>query len=958
MASFTDNPSGQQFSEYVPPVNLELYAGILAKRQQEYDQGVQKVQGYLDTVAGLPVDNEHDKAYLQSKVTELNNQINQYAGSDFSNTGIVSKIGSMASKLYSDPIIQTAVASAANVKAALKDAETAKDTQKGWGPENVWALQTQIQQWRSSTKPGVPFTGSYTPYVDASKMVSDELEKLVPNTKAYQDPSGNYKLLVEGTNEEIAPEKVRSLVEGILGQNSTIRDQLQISAAYTFRNHTPEQLQTAVARGMAPIKQSLDQRIKALEHEATISAGDSQKINQINSLLTDLRLQSEQFDTRVQELQASALSDPETMKAYLFRENFINTAVGKKTYSKVSSKLVESPEYKINQENLKNFLEYEQNKKDYALEQAKHQLAVDQFEWEKTHPKGTKGDGTNGSGSAYPNVPGGSTVIDAGAPTAQANVNMSARLHNRVAELEQSISDDEMNMLANLDQSKPYFRSFARPGANGTTDYVYTFAGKTEAEQQANRVKAQEEFIKLKQQYSQGADLDPRVRNFFDKHFEAVQERDRLKQIDVQVTNEWKSRNKELFNAQPEFAYTSRYRDLPTPDVKLTTAHSGKPFTPTKEDILNAFQRINTRFQREGKSKTMDQILDSFGSQGMDERWDFRTRETLKPIVEYLRENFYRPAAASLAQGKPLTGQLKALTELSQLSTDQNLKDIVRDAKNIDQVASEAETKFRNTELKKYLPGSTDPGQLFPTAKPENAKHFRSVFREMSAEINKAFPDIREAGITNDQWKTAQAILADDKEYSATFHAGLPGQKPYVQITGSVEGELKTGTIPMTEAQARHYNFANLSPATHLQKMLNLGTERQTSNSVTQNAKGLVLGNVPGATKGAGNRYYVTYDVNNTDGVYTVTVHAHDRKDGGKPWTIPIKNENPLTSPEQVMEYLNNTFKSPFGEALITANKYPNQAANPGGDSGANPYMDPTNPLLMDYIKMNNAAQR
>ena len=83
MASFTDNPAGQQFAEYTPPVNLQLYAGIMAKRQEEYERGYEKASGYLDTIAGIPTTNEDERVYLEGKVTELNKQANQFAGADF-----------------------------------------------------------------------------------------------------------------------------------------------------------------------------------------------------------------------------------------------------------------------------------------------------------------------------------------------------------------------------------------------------------------------------------------------------------------------------------------------------------------------------------------------------------------------------------------------------------------------------------------------------------------------------------------------------------------------------------------------------------------------------------------------------------------------------------------------------------------------------------------------------------
>ena len=53
MASFTDNLVA--FNPYIPQIPVDDYVRVGMIKQQQYNEGVQKVQGYIDSVAGLDV---------------------------------------------------------------------------------------------------------------------------------------------------------------------------------------------------------------------------------------------------------------------------------------------------------------------------------------------------------------------------------------------------------------------------------------------------------------------------------------------------------------------------------------------------------------------------------------------------------------------------------------------------------------------------------------------------------------------------------------------------------------------------------------------------------------------------------------------------------------------------------------------------------------------------------------
>ena len=83
MASFTDQIS--QFNPYIQQLPVDAMVKVGMQKQAQYDQGVQKIQGYIDNIAGMDVMRDVDKQHLQSKLNELGSRLRTVAAGDVSN---------------------------------------------------------------------------------------------------------------------------------------------------------------------------------------------------------------------------------------------------------------------------------------------------------------------------------------------------------------------------------------------------------------------------------------------------------------------------------------------------------------------------------------------------------------------------------------------------------------------------------------------------------------------------------------------------------------------------------------------------------------------------------------------------------------------------------------------------------------------------------------------------------
>jgi len=185
MASFTDKIS--QFNPYIQQLPAQEMQQVGMYKQQQYDQGVQKIQGYIDNIAGMSIGRDVDKQHLQSSLNDLGSKLKTVAAGDFSNSQLVNSVGGMATSIVKDPIIQAAVSSVATDKrnTSLMDA----DQKKGeLAEQDKWLYNKQRNEYYSNPNltddKGNPiqFNASYDKSVDADKIIMDGL-KTVGDTK-------------------------------------------------------------------------------------------------------------------------------------------------------------------------------------------------------------------------------------------------------------------------------------------------------------------------------------------------------------------------------------------------------------------------------------------------------------------------------------------------------------------------------------------------------------------------------------------------------------------------------------------------------------------------------------------------------------------------------------------------------------------------------------------------------
>ena len=384
MASFKDIIP--QFTPYVQQLPVEDMVRVGMQKQQLYDQGVQKIQSQIDSVAGLDVMNDADKRYLQSKLNELGNNLKTVAAGDFSNFQLVNSVSGMTSQIVKDPNIQNAISSTQLLKKQNAEMEKAMAEGKA-SPSNVWLFNQEVGKYLSSDQPGQKFSYRYEQYVDNRKTVMEAIKALHPNlTKVdipYEiDSTGRINtakiadVMRRNKIEGISEEQIEKAISASFGPQNW--RQVQIDGQYEFKDATPEQLQSIALRNYENLQKTDKATLKYLEDQLATNA-DPNKTDMLKNQIAYFkdRVGNGKDSGKLYENYLKNLelinTNPDAVKGAIYKDGFVKQFADAFAWETKDVEIVKNP-----------YVEVDQWRKDFAFKQQveSRQAAKDRFDME------------------------------------------------------------------------------------------------------------------------------------------------------------------------------------------------------------------------------------------------------------------------------------------------------------------------------------------------------------------------------------------------------------------------------------------------------------------------------------------------------------------------------------------------------------------------------------------------
>jgi hypothetical protein len=353
MASFTDQIS--QFNPYVQQLPVEAMVQVGMQKQAQYDQGVQKIQGYIDNIAGIELLKDPDKAYLKSKLNQLGSRLKTVAAGDFSNQQLVNSIGGMASQIVKDREIQTAMRSTAKYKAEMARAE--QDSKKTGGSNiyNKDKFYKESAAWLNDGAVGSDYTSEYFDHRNVyNKLV--EIGKTVGiDSRTVQqlfktDANGN-PLMINGSlqyNDVMAETLIKGkdkqkLLEAFQAAlDPADYKQLSINGEYELKGKSDQELMSLVdgsyndyRRNNLLQKELIQDKILKIKSSGDTSDEAMAAIDQLEKSVVTLDDMLAKKRSSTSQLKSSG---PDAIRGSLYTSNFIdsvsNSLSEKETYTK------------------------------------------------------------------------------------------------------------------------------------------------------------------------------------------------------------------------------------------------------------------------------------------------------------------------------------------------------------------------------------------------------------------------------------------------------------------------------------------------------------------------------------------------------------------------------------------------------------------------------------------------
>ena len=350
MASFTD--AIPQFNPYIQQLPVEAMVSVGMQKQQQYDQGLQRIQSEIDRVAGLDIVRDVDRKYLQTKLNDLGSKLRTVAAGDFSNFQLVNSVAGMAGKVAKDNNVINAVQATAKYRKEQTFMEEAR--QKGESAiQNEYDFMQQTNRWLNDENVGAGFSGRYRKYIDVDKKWLDVMKTLHPDLLEEDIPYAYNKdgsinvnetaaAMQRISKEGVSAEKIQNALRASLSPDEL--EQLNINGRYEFRNiQDPTQLAAyATSKNSAMLRQN-NEEIERLKGVMKMYESDPEKYTKAEQGIKSLEAINKGIQDDMNYELDMILKDPEAAKGYIYRRGAIEQFASAHAWEKQKNNLLTSP---------------------------------------------------------------------------------------------------------------------------------------------------------------------------------------------------------------------------------------------------------------------------------------------------------------------------------------------------------------------------------------------------------------------------------------------------------------------------------------------------------------------------------------------------------------------------------------------------------------------------------------
>lgn len=285
MATFLSTP--YQGSKYIPTIPLDILSQGMAYKQKQTDEFRAQQQGVLDEIGKNTFYRDSDLNYVNNKLKDAVDGLNNFSGQDLTDGRVQSQITSLVSGVSGDPeVTKRIIANKQRAKSVNDMMEIKEKHPDLWNYQNYQNWKDQDDAWKSDPNK-IDYTATYQPYTDTHKYDEEGVKDIMANPIVkdqimyYTDANGNK---IQRGDREVSEVTAHRLKDALLsGMPDNVRGQHQIEYSNFVKGITPE-MAAQMAKGETDLYQGMLDQVNSIRNDKKATPDQLATANQMASI--------------------------------------------------------------------------------------------------------------------------------------------------------------------------------------------------------------------------------------------------------------------------------------------------------------------------------------------------------------------------------------------------------------------------------------------------------------------------------------------------------------------------------------------------------------------------------------------------------------------------------------------------------------------------------------------------
>lgn len=299
----------------IDSVDVDFMHQVLVKKQEQYDAGYANTQKMFDEVGNIKLLKESDTQYLNDKINQVSDKINNLGNVDYSDTKFTASLNRDVAGIVKDKRVQNAILDKKNYDQLMERYTKLKENpelyKKYYSDYNYMEDMEQVNKYLTDPREGVRLSiNTPTFKVDLEGQIDTKMKDLMKISRQRSDGTMIY------TNQGLTESELRAKVRGIVTLDPINQKQFSINAKWKYPD--PVALVKNLNEGFTNSIKAIDNQI--CEYEAQLlqlgANGDEAKKEDLRQAIGSLTDQLAYTKSTVEGLKTNTAEPSKLKEAY------------------------------------------------------------------------------------------------------------------------------------------------------------------------------------------------------------------------------------------------------------------------------------------------------------------------------------------------------------------------------------------------------------------------------------------------------------------------------------------------------------------------------------------------------------------------------------------------------------------------------------------------------------------